>query len=210
MFYLIGGAPRAGKTTVAKQLSSDLGVPWISTDTLETIVSKYVSEDTFAQLFPKTVVRRETKQSNDLMYTEHSAQEIKDLYIKQAETLWHALKTFIECESRCGHDYILEGYHIPPELIIQLQDQYPMQSIFLGREDAIATLDAITKGSATDDWVINKTVDNNTFPKIAEMLALFGREVRTEAEKRGLRYLDMGTDLEVATREAVRYLKSTE
>jgi 2-phosphoglycerate kinase len=209
MFYLIGGTPRSGKTTIAKRLSRELNIPWITTDTLETIVSKYAPQDRFQELFPKTMVRKETNQSNDEMYEKYSAKEIKDLYIKQAETLWDALIAFIECESRCEHDYVLEGFHIPPELIVEMRETYPMKSIFVGRENEKEMLEAITKGTKKDDWVINKTINPEIFSKIAKMLALFSTDVRTEAEKRGLKYLDMGTDLEKNVAEALEYLKDS-
>ena len=67
MFYLIGGAPRTGKTTLAKQLSKKLVLPWISTDTLESVVLKYFSDEELPLKFPKSVIRRETKQSNAVM-----------------------------------------------------------------------------------------------------------------------------------------------
>jgi len=44
MIYLIGGAPRCGKTKVAKQLSKKLGIPWISADSLEGVVAAYVNK----------------------------------------------------------------------------------------------------------------------------------------------------------------------
>jgi len=32
---LIGGAPTAGKSYVAEKIAKELGIPWISTDTIE-------------------------------------------------------------------------------------------------------------------------------------------------------------------------------
>lgn len=37
MIYLIGGPPKCGKTTLAKQLAKKLGIQWVATDTLEVI-----------------------------------------------------------------------------------------------------------------------------------------------------------------------------
>jgi 2-phosphoglycerate kinase len=34
MIYLIGGAPRVGKSTLCQQVSAKLGIGWISTDLL--------------------------------------------------------------------------------------------------------------------------------------------------------------------------------
>lgn len=43
MKYLIGGPPRCGKTTLAKELSSRLGVSWISTDMIDNMLKPYLS-----------------------------------------------------------------------------------------------------------------------------------------------------------------------
>jgi 2-phosphoglycerate kinase len=34
VIYLVGGAPRAGKSIVSQQIASELGVGWVSTDLL--------------------------------------------------------------------------------------------------------------------------------------------------------------------------------
>lgn len=90
MIYLIGGPPRCGKTTVAKLLSKKLDIPWISTHTLESIVSvtlkqAYGAEDKgITEAFPKDEIRKATEHSNDRMYTEYTPEEIAQAYIKQA------------------------------------------------------------------------------------------------------------------------------
>ena len=38
MIYLIGGAPRSGKTILSKRIAQKNGIPWISTDTIRSIV----------------------------------------------------------------------------------------------------------------------------------------------------------------------------
>src|SRR4051812_42769122 len=111
MFYFIGGAPRTGKTTIAKSLAKELGVSWISTDTLESVISEYIPEEKF----PKNLIREETDQSNDVMYTQYSTDEIKFAYFKQAEAVQDTLMRFVECESQNGREYIFEGYHILPK-----------------------------------------------------------------------------------------------
>jgi len=54
---LIGGPPRCGKTTLAKRVSHELGIPWISTDAFDDIVKEYVPAEERDKLFPKTVLR---------------------------------------------------------------------------------------------------------------------------------------------------------
>ncbi len=137
MFYLIGGSPRSGKTTIAKELSKKLNIPWISTDTLESVVMGYVSDDKLDTLFPKRVMRKLTNNSNDEMYTRFSSEQIADAYIEQSKSLANGIEMFIECESSYENDYILEGYHILPELVSRLKTKFDVKAIFVGREDEV-------------------------------------------------------------------------
>ncbi|OGF22453.1 hypothetical protein A2Y83_04145 [Candidatus Falkowbacteria bacterium RBG_13_39_14] len=45
MIYLIGGPPRCGKTTLAKEMSKKLRIPWVSTDALEVVTRAYVDKE---------------------------------------------------------------------------------------------------------------------------------------------------------------------
>ena len=49
MIYLIGGPPKCGKTTLAKRLSKSLGIPWVSTDTLQCVIKPYINRKDFSK-----------------------------------------------------------------------------------------------------------------------------------------------------------------
>lgn len=194
MFYLIGGSPRSGKTTIVKSLSKKLGIPWISTDTLELVVMKYVTDDELKKLFPKTVIRRLTNQTNDEMYTTYTSEEIVGVYIEQGNSLAQGIEMFIECEATYNHDYILEGYHILPELVSRLENKFNIKAVFVGREDIVETLQSITNHSQENDWVIKKTKDAKTYPLIAKMLTVFSSRIKKEAEEKGFKYFSMDSN----------------
>ncbi len=196
MFYLIGGSPRSGKTTIAKNLSKKLGIPWISTDTLESVVMGYVTDDEFDRLFPKTVLRRLTNQTNDEMYTTYTSEQIVDAYIEQGNSLAPGIEMFIECEASYNHDYILEGYHILPDLVSKLENKFNIKAVFVGREDEVETLESITNHSQENDWVIKKTKDAKTYPLIAKTLTVFGSRIKKEAEEKGFKYFGMDKNFE--------------
>lgn len=206
MFYLIGGAPRSGKTTLAKQLSKKLELPWISTDTLESVVAQYVPEKELPILFPKSVIRKETAQSNDEMYKQYSAQEIVDAYIEQSKALIDAIKIFLESESKYNHSYILEGYHITPTLVNKLQQKISIQAVFIGREDVTDTLKSIKQSTDSSDWVIEKTKSEDTFHKIAEMIVLFSTTLKTNAKKYKQEYYSVDGDFEANLKEILEHL----
>lgn len=206
MFYFIGGAPRCGKTILAGRLSKKLGIPWISADTLESIVSSYVSEQDYDAFFPKSKMRRETGGGNDLMYERYSTEQITGAYILQASSTWKALETFVACESLYGHDYIFEGHQIHPEFFEKLRKKFPdtpFKAVFLGRSDNDTVVRSATEHAGSSDWFTQKTIDVAVYPKIADMITSYSDYFEKEATKYTLPYFSMDTDFleQVATIE---------
>lgn len=208
MFYLIGGTPRGGKTTLSKRLSKELNIPWVSTDSLELIAMKYTAEKDFDKIFPKSVIRKKTGKSNDRMYAEFSINQIVEAYIGQGQGLWPGIESFVESEHGYGHDYILEGYHILPELVLELQKTFPVTAIFLGKENFEKTLSSITENPQVNDWTVKGTKNSETYGLIAEMVNLFSLKLKVEAEKCGLVYASTDDNFEKKINELTSDLVS--
>lgn len=206
MFYLIGGAPRSGKTTLSKKLSKELNIPWVSTDSLELIAMKYTADEDFSCVFPKSIIRKKTEKSNDRMYTEFSIDQIVESYVQQGKGLWPGLISFIEGEHGYGHDYILEGYHILPELVAELKKNFPVKEIFLGKEDFDKTLNGIMKNPQVNDWTVSHTKNPETYGLIAKMVNSFSLKFKEDAEKYGVRYVSMDDNFEEKISEISRQL----
>ncbi len=79
MIYLIGGPPKCGKTTLAKEMLKSFGIPWVSTDTLECVIKPYMHEVDFSKKFPVNYQRGE---NNDEKYSESSSDKIIEAYQK--------------------------------------------------------------------------------------------------------------------------------
>lgn len=211
MIYLISGSPRCGKTTVSKMLSKQLGFPWFSADILESIAWVYIPEHERDNAFPKSKVRKETKRSNDIMYNNYSAKEITDLYIKQAQTVFAGIKMFVEYSIKEGHDYIIEGHQIHPELIKELQQEYGeenIKSVVLLRNKVEKIVQDGKKNKAQNDWFIQKTENEETYYKIAEMIKIYSRFFQSEAEKYGLPYYNMDNNFQESLAEVVSFLRN--
>lgn len=191
MFYLIGGTPRSGKTTIAKALSKKLHIPLISTDTLESVVLEYIPESEIPILFPKKNMRIQTHNSNDVMYSQFTPEQIVEAYTQQGISMRKAITAFILSESSEGHNYIIEGHHITPELVSILEQRFELKAVFVGREDRNKTLEAMTNNPSHNDWVIEKTKNPQTFPLIAEMLAQYSSKFKKEAGKYNYSYIPM-------------------
>ena len=209
MIYLIGGAPRCGKTTIAQKLSKRLRTPCISADALESIVGEYFSNEELDRRLPKRRMRVQTRHSNDLMYNTFTAKQIVNAYRKQAKATQKAIEMLVLVQEQEGHDYIIEGYQVYPALMKKLIKKYgthQVRAMVVTRFD----VDGIVKGclshKAKSDWFTQKTKDPATYPKIATMIAQYSRTFERDAEKQGIQTINMDRDFKECVREAVRRL----
>jgi len=210
MIYLIGGPPRCGKTTVAKLLSKKTGASWISTDTLEALISTYVSKDGRDLMFPKRKMRIETKRSNDLLYSKFTTKEIVAAYKEQSKSVWKALEMLVQVELKQGRDYIVEGYHIHPKLIKTLVDKHGtknIRSVILLRLDEEQTVLDCLKSTAKNDWLLQNTKDPNTYTLIAQMVVEFSAFFKKEAVKKKIQVVEMDAGFKKQAQLAVKVLQ---
>ena len=59
MIYLIGGAPRCGKTILSKQIAQQKNIPWISTDMIRSIVLACTPKAQMNKKFPYEKLQQE-------------------------------------------------------------------------------------------------------------------------------------------------------
>ena len=210
MIYLIGGSPKCGKTALAKKLSSILKIPWISTDSLQSVVQAYTNKNDIPKKFPWSIRRKETKGINDIAYNTFSADEIIKFYRTQAKSVFLAIEMMTICEITDGNDLIIEGYHIEPSLVIKLRKKYSeknVRGVFLIKTDRKKFVRDITKTSTPNDWVIARTKNKETYLKIAEMICKYGKFFRNEAEKNRLAVFNMNDNFNDKIDNAIAHLK---
>ncbi len=191
MIYLIGGAPRCGKSILAEQL----GHSWISTDTVESMCAACITDPHEREIrFTKSVMRTKTHHSNDDMYNSYITKEIVEAYIAQAATISESLKALVSCSIQEKRDFTIEGYHLQPYLIYELFEQYgnhQIRSLNLVRTDATIALRGSMKNTDEHDWFHNKTSHEKTYQKISDMIAFYGAFIKSESEKYDLPYIEM-------------------
>lgn len=205
MIYLIGGPPKCGKTTLVKKISELKNIPWVSTDTLQCVIRPYLDKKDFPKLFPTSCQR---SRNNDEKYSKYSTDEIIEAYQTQAKTSHKAIDMFVNCEIVDGNDYIVEGYHIEPELVADLNSKYPnkLKSIFLIKTNEKKFKEDIKKSNTPNDWIIARTNDENTYKKIAKMICEYGKFFKKEADKYDFRVLNMDNNFDSRIERAVEYL----
>jgi 2-phosphoglycerate kinase len=205
MIYLIGGPPKCGKTTLAKRLSKEKGIPWVSTDTLQCVIKPYINKKDLPKLFPTSFQRGS---DNDEKYSKHSTDEIIEAYQQQAKTSCKAIDMFAVCEIADGNDFVIEGYHIEPEFAAELNSKYPnkLRSVFLIKTDETKFIKNIKKSATPNDWIISRTNDENTYKKIAKMICEYGNFFRKESGKYDFKVFNMDDDFNDKIDETVEYL----
>lgn len=194
---LIGGVPRSGKTQLARRLSRELSVPWVSTDALEAIAHRYVPNEDADSVFPKAAMRRETKCSNDLLYGTYTTEEILDSYMRQAEATAPGISALVGYAAKEGWGYVIEGYHVTPALVSELGEQGCVcEAAFLVNSSPHAALNHSMTSSVASDWVRDRTESVDTLEKIADMITLFSTQLTHDAKGCNMPVFDVGASFE--------------
>jgi len=170
MLYILGGAPRAGKSILARQFVVKKQTPYLPLDPLITLLSKG---------FPKSGIKH------------------LQPFIPKAKKLWPILKPFLLHTISEEPKYLIEGDAILPKFMPELLDEYreEVKVVFLGYAEITPKkkLAEMRKfGGQKDDWV-QKQSDKFMLELIITMVE-FSKYLKSECEKYGLSYLDVSTE----------------
>lgn len=142
---LIGGAPTAGKSFVAAQLSRELGIPWISTDQIREIMRATVPPAEYPALF------KHQGMSGEEFLTTYAAEEIVQSEIDQAEETWRGIVTLVK-EPYPWKSLIVEGVAVLPHLVVQdFKNNEKVRAVFLVDADADRIKDVVFTRGLWDD-----------------------------------------------------------
>jgi 2-phosphoglycerate kinase len=180
MLYLIGGAPRVGKSIIAQQLMKEKGVPWLSTDVLRSICYDLTPEALREEFYPYVGVT-----DNNVVFSQPVDVIVKQ-QITEAESMKSSIKTFIKHQIDVRDNFILEGVHLLPKHIIDFYNENP------GLQDQIKVLfivdtnpENISKGLQMNtshfDWLSG--AKPNTYRAVAEFVAKFSKYIGEETNK---------------------------
>ena len=206
MVYLIGGPPRCGKTTLGDALAKRMSVPYFTLDHVTSVISPYIPEQDYKTKLPLSIARQETNFSNDIFYSRYTPDQVVQFYLRQAETYWPGVESFIRYAISDDHNLILEGWQILPRLlraVVTRNNQLQTKAIFLYKLDEGSIVAGLKKRTATQDWVLNNTKEENTFNAIAKMISQLGEYVEREARVCGFRSLNMDGEFTPKIREAL-------
>lgn len=122
---LIGGMPTTGKTTIARELSARLGLPWLSTDQTRLALQGAVSSDTHPSLMSGHGLSAEE------FFQTYSPEEIAEREYQHGVEAWPGNKHLIENDFTWREGFIFEGVNILPSLLPTLKTNSDVRPIFL-------------------------------------------------------------------------------
>jgi hypothetical protein len=167
MIFLIGGAPRAGKSILAERISFSLRVSWISTDLLVDLL-----------------------RVNEVKGVKSEWDATPDAIRSGAEWFFPSLERFIWGVNLMIEDYIIEGVDFLPAQVQQLSTRYPVRSVFLGR--SWMTLQTFDRFPGRSQGYAR--LPEETRRRIVTDVPLWSDFIQHEAEQWSQPYCDMADD----------------
>jgi hypothetical protein len=167
MIYLIGGAPRAGKSILGQQISAKLKIGWVSTDLLADLLRVKNDEG----------IKVEWNATPEAIKT-------------NAEWFFPYLERFIWGASSLAENYLIEGVSFLPAQVEKLSMQYEIRSVFLGcSRMTLETFDQFPGRSRGYGFL-----PEELRRQIAQDVPRWSEFIQQECIRFGYRYFDMVND----------------
>jgi hypothetical protein len=181
MIYLLGGAARAGKTTIARRFTALKAVPFLSLD--------YVMMG-FVGGLPE--------------YGVDSDADEREVGVK----IWPLLENMVAAMVEDEVDYLFEGAQLLPQQAAVLAQRFPGQirECFVGYAQ-VDTQEKFTQlrhyGGGPDDWL--KEYDDQRVAAEIERLKAYSAAVEATCRQYALAYFEVPLDLEASVAMVLRH-----
>lgn len=173
---LIGGAPTTGKSTVAIALAKKLGLPWISTDQIRSVMKSVGDRQAYPDLFNSADYDAER------FLTELSAEQIVKMEFEQGAETWLGVKALIrDVEYEWVDGCVIEDVGIVPHVVARdFKDHPDVTAVFLVDHDVERMRKTIfTRGL----WANADQYGDHLKEKEVEWAQLYGQRLEAEAKK---------------------------
>lgn len=184
MLFIVGGAPRAGKSILAQRMLAERKLAYFPTDILMM---------GFANAMPE------------------SGLELRDPAPVRAAIMWPMLRAMASTIVENGDDYLLEGDVLMPSHAVELRDRFgaPIRSCFMGYAsvDAEAKMRDIRQFAVgKEDWT--NDCDDAHLLLLAREFREFSQVLRDQCRELRLPYFDGSQSFHGAIAAAAEYLTS--
>jgi len=192
MIFLLGGAPRVGKSIISSEIRQKHAVSVVSTDTLSAVLENALSPEAtpdlfvFSRFYEMPVADRVKLMVND-------PAELIDYVRRESRVVWKAVETFIRREEEEGRDALIEGVAVLPELVNQLED-IPHRVVFIGNQGN-KQKENIKKYAEENehDWM--RGVSDQYVCAFAMFVERMSAFIEQETKKYGFEYIEMDEEL---------------
>ena len=194
MIYLIGGAPRCGKTILSEALGATRKLSWISTDTFRSVILPYIPKSQVKKKLPDEFLRLEDSAPENLLKSE----------LVESKTVWPGVHGMIEHLIACKQDYIIEGVHLMPELVQELKRKRywkQIRVVFLVKTDLDEIKDGFGRNTSKHDWLSSALKNKPLIEKAARMVQLKSLYIAKQANKYRFSVIDTGKEFEIKIAE---------
>jgi 2-phosphoglycerate kinase len=183
VIYLIGGAPKVGKTTVAKNLRERHSALSISTDAIRALVFEITQPSLRADLLPCCVPVTEIGDQ-----FERSVDDWVKSQLREAQTLFPSIIALINYHIRIGEDLILEGVHLVPALVGELlksNSSADLKTILISARDEVTVLNGFHSKTMGFNWL--SRLSEETVKKVAQCVVAYSALLERQAQTLGIK-----------------------
>jgi len=184
MLYLIGGAPRLGKSLIAKELMRRTDCPWLATDSLCAALTKMAGKR-LPNLFPFKPFSSESSRLP-------TATVVHD-QLTDAASMQKSIHAFLQYYENSKEDCILEGMHLLPSSIAEWRSDTPhLQCVFLIDLNKDNVLRGIAANKEPSNWL--RDAPEQTLHAVSDFSVALSEYLRAESEKHHISFFERTTD----------------
>lgn len=181
---LVGGMPTAGKSTIAKNLSEHLSLPWISTDQIGIMMRAVATRENHPELFT-------WEDYDGFEYlNQFTSDEIADNEFAKGEAVWPGVRKLIKEDHSWKNGFIIEGDDVLPHLVAKdFSDSSNIKAVFIGDHDIKRIRNVVfTRNFAGDDA---NAYPDSVKEKEVEWILNYGDKLKNQVLRNKMPWVDV-------------------
>lgn len=197
MIYLIGGAARCGKTTLARDVRQNFDGQVVSHDAVMVAIRSITTPDTLPDIFDKDV---------DPIADDDPPQKRIARLRRRDDVVWKFMKTYFGAAPYANDDVLGEGC-LWPSMLKELNIEHKAVFLVDTSLNHAERLIHIRDTSEYNNWMHDRKYTDEYMHLWADFNIERSREIIKECEEFGYRYFDIADNgIEQAHRDAAEYL----
>ncbi len=207
MIYLIGGAPRCGKTILSRKLAETKIISCISTDTIHQMILASTPKAQRDKKFPYSKLQREAEPYGDVNQNPPSV--LLRAEITEAKSLWPSIKAMIEDCIESKQSYIIEGVALMPDLVESLKKEpywHEIRLVYLVKNNLVELLDGFARNTSSHDWLSGAKDNPELLKRVARMVQVKSEYITNLAHTIGFTVVDTGKDFKRSIEQLTKKL----